>query len=80
MTTATDRPRISGPHLRRLRYCRGWTLADAAAHVQHHAQQAVHASTLAKIEKGQRNASPPLAFALAVAFGVTVDELLATGA
>ena len=57
--------------LRTLRQARGWTLDDLAARAH------VGASTISRIETGQRRLAVDQLVTLARALGVTVDELLA---
>ncbi len=56
--------------LRTLRQARGWTLDDLAARAH------VGASTISRIETGQRRLAVDQLVTLARALGVTVDELL----
>jgi len=57
--------------LRTLRHARGWTLDDLAARAH------LGASTISRIETGQRRLAVDQLVTLARALGVTVDELLA---
>lgn len=57
--------------LRTLRQARGWTLDDLAARAH------IGASTISRVETGQRRLALDQMVTLARALGVTVDELLA---
>lgn len=62
---------VARRRLRTLRRERGWTLDDLAVRAH------IGASTLSRIENGQRRLAVDQLVTLARAFGVTVDELLA---
>lgn len=66
----SDTTRQIGARLRALRHARGWTLDDLASSVN------MSASTLSRLESGQRQASLELIVPLARELGVRIDDLV----
>ena len=71
MDEGEQREQTARRRLRTLRQARGWTLDDLAA------RSHVGASTISRIETGQRRLALDQLVTLARALGVTVDDLLA---
>lgn len=70
MEEGDQREQTARRRLRTLRQARGWTLDDLAARAQ------LGASTISRIETGQRRLALDQLVTLARALGVTVDDLL----
>ena len=71
MTEGAELEDTARRRLRTLRQARGWTLDDLAARAH------VGASTISRIETGQRRLAVDQLVTLARALGITVDDLLA---
>ena len=71
MTGDGDLEETARRRLRSLRHTRGWTLDDLAERAH------IGASTISRIETGQRRLAVDQLVTLARALGVTVDDLLA---
>jgi transcriptional regulator with XRE-family HTH domain len=71
VTESAELEEVARQRLRTLRQARGWTLDDLAARAH------VSASTISRIETGQRRLALDQLVTLSRALGITVDDLLA---